>query len=172
MRRLDLDLKGPRSPAAGWILLGIALVALLDLGASWKQLDDEIASAESRGAGSRSRGGAQLAQRGRGEGSAGAFRDADQVARSLNLPWDKLFRSVEEATDEGVALLALQPDPQKREISISGEAKDYAAILAFVTRLDKRQSLHDVHLVKHEVREDDPQRPTFFSIVASWEAGT
>ncbi|HEX4944874.1 MAG TPA: PilN domain-containing protein [Usitatibacteraceae bacterium] len=173
MKRLRLDLAGPRGSSAGWILLGLALVALADLGASWRQLDEEIAAAEQQAARPRARVGEHTARGARGgEGAAGDLRDADRIARSLSLPWEALFRSVEEATDEQVALLALQPDPQKHELSISGEAKDYAAILAFVARLDKRQALRNVHLVRHELREDDPQQPMYFNIVANWESGS
>jgi hypothetical protein len=170
VNRLDLDLR-PTRPAsrAGWIVLGLALVALLDLGATLRQMDGELTAAQ-RGGAARGRAATGLAQG--GKAGAEALGEADRIARSLTLPWDTLFRSVEEATDDRVALLALQPDPQKRELTISGEAKDYAAILAFVERLDGREALRDVHLVKHEIREDDPQRPTYFNIVASWKAGT
>lgn len=168
MRRMDLDFGERRGPAAGWILLGVALVLLLDLGATWRMLDAQVATAEERAARPARAGGKRVEA---GEAAAVALRDADRVARHLMLPWDGLFRALEETADERVALLALQPDPQKRELAISGEARDYEAILAFVTRLDARESLRDVHLVRHELREDDPQRPLFFSIVASWEAG-
>lgn len=167
MRRLDLDLTGSRGPRFGWILLGLALVVLADLGATWNELDAELAEAGERASRPRS-GGTYPASR-EGRESPGALREADRIAGALTLPWDSLFRSVEEASDEHVALLVLQPDPGKRELGISGEAKDYDAILAFVTRLDRREGLRNVHLVKHEVREDDPQRPLFFSIVAGWE---
>lgn len=167
MKRIDLDFAARPGPSAGWILLGVALVALLDTGASYRHLEAQIAEAEQRAVAPRARAGGHGAET--GEAAAAALRDAEKVARTLMLPWDSLFRSVEETTDDGVALLALQPDPQKRELNITGEAKDYDAILAFVTRLDKRGSLRDVHLVRHELREDDPQRPLYFSIIAEWE---
>lgn len=164
MRRLDLDLAPRRGRTAGWVLLGLALVALLDLGSAWHRLAGEIDAAGRGGDGS-----SVLRAEAAGEATEAMLREAEHVARSLTLPWDPLFTSLEEAADEGVALLALQPDPQKRQIAISGEARDYAAILAFVARLDARRTLRDVHLVRHELREDHPQRPTSFSIVASWE---
>ena len=167
MKALDLDFARPRTWSAGWVLLGLALFAVSDAGLSYRRLGDEAAAAQARLA----RHGVRALDVARGGPPAdGALRHADRVARSLLLPWDSLFSTLEQATDDRVALLALQPDARKGEISISGEAKNYDAVLAFVTRLDSRKTLRDVHLVRHEVREDDPQHPMSFGIVASWEA--
>lgn len=168
MKRLELDFARPRRSRAGWVLLGLSIFAVLDAGLSYRQLTSEAAAVEARMA--RQAGRASTEGSARAEKDDGALREADRVARTLLLPWDSLFATVEQASDERVALLALQPDARKREISISGEAKDYDAVLAFVTRLDSRKTLRDVHLVRHEVREDDPRHPTYFSILASWEA--
>lgn len=162
MRRLDLDLLPSRGPVWGWLLLGLAVAAVADLGASWKSAEDE---AQARTVRARP----EVAAKGDRE-SPEALRDAERVARSLTLPWDDLFRNVEEASDERVALLALQPDAGKREVAIAGEAKDYESLLAFVARLDRREGLRHVHLVRHEMREDDPQRPLAFTLVAGWES--
>lgn len=162
MRRLDLDLVPSRGPVWGWILLGLAVVAVADLGASWKSASTQAQAWAVRASP------AEAAEEG-GE-SPEALRDAERVARSLTLPWDDLFRDVEESSDERVALLALQPDAGKREVAIAGEAKDYEALLAFVARLDRREGLRHVHLVRHEMREDDPQRPLAFTLLAGWES--
>lgn len=168
MRALDLDFARPRTSPAGWVLLGLALFVAVDTGLAYRRLGHEAAAVEAR----LERHGAHMPGRiARTEKDDVALREADRVARNLMLPWESLFRSLEQATDERVALLALQPDARKREISISGEAKDYDAVLAFVTRLDARAGLRDVHLVRHELREDDPQHPMYFSILASWEEG-
>lgn len=165
MKALDLDFARTRATPAGWVLLGLATFVAVDTGMSYRQLASQVAAVEAR----LDRHGGHGSRLARSEKDETALRDADRVARSLMLPWDSLFRSLEQATDERVALLALQPDARKREISISGEAKDYDAVLAFVTRLDQREGLRDVHLVRHELREDDPQHPMYFSILASWE---
>jgi Tfp pilus assembly protein PilN len=168
MKALDLDLARSRSPRAGWVLLGLALFAVFDAGLSYRQLSNDAAVAQRQLA---RHSGRTPTSATRAEKADEALHEADRVARSLMRPWDSLFRTLEQATDERVALLALQPDARKGEISISGEAKDYDAVLAFVTRLDERKTLRDVHLVRHEVREDDPQHPMYFSILANWEEG-
>ena len=163
MKRLDLDFAASRRADAGWVVLGLALFIAFDAGMAYRDLALEAATLEAR---------PRRAPRAPGvpaESMDAALREADGVARALLLPWDSLFRTLEQSADERVALLALQPDARKREIAITGEARDYDAVLAFVTRLESRHTLRDVHLVRHELREDDPQRPLAFSILASWE---
>lgn len=108
-----------------------------------------------------------------GPGAAGA--DRGQLARAasiideLSLPWDRLFSAIEAASLDRVALLAVQPDRDRRRVTLTAEAKDYADVLTYVARLKARSdTLTDVVLVSHEVRGDHPQRPVLFSVSAGW----
>jgi hypothetical protein len=69
--------------------------------------------------------------------------------------------------NDKVALLAIQPDSRTGTVVISGEGEDYAAVLAYVSALDRAPTLSRVHLVQHELRQDDKQRLAF-SIAATW----
>src|SRR3954465_9828562 len=91
----------------------------------------------------------------------------DTVER-LALPWPKLFAALEAAASDQVALLAIEPDTKSGTVKISGDSKDYLAALGYVLNLSQADTLSHVQLVRHEVRQNDPQRPVSFSISAAW----
>lgn len=166
MKPLDLDLiPRRRVRLAVWLMLLVGAVLSLDGLSRAAELRDRLDQA------------AQPLQPGRLSAAAQARLDpalarellaAEQVVQRLALPWDDLFRTVESAAYERVALLAIEPDVRKRELSITGEAHDFLAMLTYVARLSEPGPLTDVHLVRHEVRADDPRRPLNFTIAASW----
>ena len=47
---------------------------------------------------------------------------------------------------------------------------DVAALLAYIDELERDPSLARVHLLNHQVREDAPERPTQFTVSATWKA--
>lgn len=96
------------------------------------------------------------------------LKDANQLIGRLSMPWSSLFQALEKAHSAEVALLTLQPDAQRRVLQVTGEAKAYAEVLSYVSRLRNDAQLTSVHLVSTEVREDDPHRPILFSVAASW----
>ncbi len=96
------------------------------------------------------------------------MQKANLVMSEIDLPWEALFDSVEHASSEDVALLSFQPNPAGRTLRIGGEAKDIPAMLAFVSALEREAALKDVHLLRYEVKRDDPQQPVVFLLTASW----
>jgi len=98
---------------------------------------------------------------------ADEIRDANVVIERMNVPWDALFRELEAAADETVALLAIQPDPASRQVRIAGEARKLEAVLGYVERLEARDGLANVFLLAHETR-DAPPRPVAFTLTAQW----
>ena len=97
------------------------------------------------------------------------IEEAAGVLAQLKTPWSALFRSIEAAHGDEVALLSLQPDIARRSLSIVGEAKEYGDALAYVARLRNEAKLANAHLVGNEVKEDDPQRPVLFTVSANWK---
>jgi Tfp pilus assembly protein PilN len=91
----------------------------------------------------------------------------DTVER-LGLPWSKLFAALEAAANDQVALLAIEPDTKNGTVKITGDSKDYLAALGYVLNLSQADALSNVQLVRHEVKQNDPQRPVAFSISAAW----
>lgn len=171
MRRLELDFHRirPASPWAGWLLLAIAVAFIAELGLSYLSARDALAQKQQRlaelgqPAGIADRTGARSQRI-----SAEEIAFAGETIQRLSMPWDNLFTALESTASADVALLAIDPDPASGTVVISGEARDYLAALSYVLELRRARTLSHVHLLKHELRQHDPQRPVAFSISASW----
>ena len=96
---------------------------------------------------------------------------ARQRADFLLLPWNDLFASLEFAAMGQVALLAIEPDVKTRQVRLTAEARDEDALFEYLKRLDKAPQLQGVHLVRHEIREEDKRHPVRFTVLAFWKAG-
>lgn len=92
----------------------------------------------------------------------------DIVAR-LNLPWSEVFASIESATPATIALLELRPDPERHAVRGTAEARSSDDMLAYIAKLGQQPFFSSVLLSKHEVNEQDPNKPLRFQFVAEWE---
>jgi Tfp pilus assembly protein PilN len=88
----------------------------------------------------------------------------------LNLPWRALHDAVQSATPAAIALLALEPDAKRRSLRITAEAKSSDDMIAYVVRLRGQDGFGAVALVRHEINEQDPNRPIRFQVDAAWSA--
>jgi Tfp pilus assembly protein PilN len=91
-------------------------------------------------------------------------RNAESVVRKLGLPWGMLIPLLEQASTPNVALLTLEPDAEQRVLRLTGEARDRDAMFEYVRRLSAAEGLEDVHLVSHQVQQEDPRHPVQFSV--------
>lgn len=91
------------------------------------------------------------------------------VAHALTTPWDALFSAIEKSSLPDVALLNLEPNPQKGQVTIGGEAKNLHAVLDYVKQLEQQAVLSQVYLQKHSVDQMNASKPVSFSILASWQ---
>lgn len=99
------------------------------------------------------------------EAQAQAVNDA---VMQLNLPWRDLVEAVRSATPANVALLALEPDAKRRTLRITAEARNSDDMLAYVAKMEEQGWFGAVALVRHEVAEQEPNRPLRFQISAQW----
>ena len=99
-------------------------------------------------------------------------RQANLVLRQLRMPWNDLFRAVEDSAGKDVALLGLEPDTRNGTVKITGEAKHLDAVLDFVKELGSHEVFSSVFLQNHQVQQKDPQRPLRFSLLAAWKVDT
>jgi len=125
----------------------------------------------------------ELARLARGAGGAGGEPKVDfdrlrarivlanQVVRKKTVPWDGLFRDIENASDDKIGLLAVQPDAATGVVRITGEARDAAALTDYITRLEAQPSLQNVHLAEHEIKLNQGHPVVRFNLNATW-AGT
>lgn len=155
----------PRAKWVGWALLGIALLLVIDVSARkdeaveqlavWKSPQKQVASADARTT---------------GPTTEDQMQQALLVVEQLALPWSPFLNAIERAHTEAVALIAVQPDAQRRSVTIIGEAKGYDDVLVYVARLREEARLKNVYLVGNEVIEDQPQRPVAFTVSADWRS--
>jgi Tfp pilus assembly protein PilN len=86
----------------------------------------------------------------------------------LNLPWRALHDALQAGTPANIALLALEPDAKKSSLRITAEAKSSDDMIAYVEQLQKADWFTTVTLARHEINEQDPNRPIRFQIDALW----
>jgi len=96
------------------------------------------------------------------------IKNANDVLHHLSVPWDELFKAVESSSGSHVTLLALEPDFDKKQVKISGEADSYKTIMKYITELEGHDVLGAVYLQNHDIRQDDPDKPVRFSLLANW----
>jgi hypothetical protein len=82
--------------------------------------------------------------------------------------WDHLFQALETAANADVSLLAFEPSPQQRSVRLDGEARDLAALLDYLRRIDSAGPFVRVRLQSHQALRDDPQHPVRFTVIAEW----
>ena len=97
-------------------------------------------------------------------------KSAQAVVRQLALPWAELIDSLERSAMREVSVLHVQPDAQQRLMRVTAEARGEAQMLEYLRRVGAARSFAEVHLVSHQVREDDPLRPIQFSLQASFRS--
>ncbi|WP_322401443.1 PilN domain-containing protein [Massilia luteola] len=90
--------------------------------------------------------------------------------QQLNLPWRGLHDAVQAATPANIALLALEPDAKKSTVRITAEAKSSDDMIAYVEQLERIEWFTTVLLARHEINEQDPNRPIRFQVDAQWRA--
>lgn len=93
---------------------------------------------------------------------------ANAILDQLNLPWEMLFDSIEQAATEDIALLSLQPNFSNRSLRLSGEAKSMTELLDFVEALERELVFENVHLLSYKIKQESPQRPIIFLLNAEW----
>lgn len=93
---------------------------------------------------------------------------ANSILDQMNLPWEALFDSIEQAATEDIALLSLQPNVSNRTVRLSGEARSMTELLDFVEALERESVFENVHLLSYKIKQDNPHRPIVFLLHAVW----
>lgn len=170
MRALALDFKqAPRQwSALGLVVLVIGALALSYVANSERNLTGQIELAEARLDRLAKRGKIQPTQPVDSEQLQTDIRQANDILQQLSLPWDALFNAVEAKREQEIALLSIQPNVDKRVVRITGEAKNFEALLAYMRYLEASKTLHQVYLTSHEVRSQDAEKPVRFALSANW----
>lgn len=175
MSALILDYqRRPRAiPWHGVVLLALALIAVGLSGLHYLDLSNRAAKIEA-GVETMEKSLHARTQGGRSEGResrdvAAEIKHANEVLRQLSWPWEALFEAVESSGGKDVSLLGLEPNTEKRQVKISGEAKNIAAMLEYIERLETREVFGTVYLVTHQIQQQDPEKPVRFAVIAVWK---
>jgi len=166
--QLDFVVPRRRGRLVGLIVLSISLVLAGGLLFKYREAQQrlhELAASDALLSGARP---APIMSRERLEGE---MKSAQATVRQLALPWAQLIDSLERAAIKEVAVLHIQPDAQNRVLRVTAEARAEELMLQYLRRLGATGSFAEVHLVSHQVREDDPLRPIQFSVQASFRSG-
>jgi len=102
------------------------------------------------------------------EQSNSEIKMANDVMQKLALPWPALFSSLEEANSDDVALLGVEPDTKKGMVKVSGEAKNFETLFAYLRKVQASKSMTNVYLQHHQIQDTDPEKPIRFTLEASW----
>lgn len=86
----------------------------------------------------------------------------------LNLPWRDLLNAVEAGTPATIALLGIDPDARKHVVRGIAEAETSEGMIAYIEQLKRQPFFRDVLLTRHEINEQDPNRPLRFQFEAHW----
>lgn len=162
-----------RPAKASWVLLAAALAVAADVGFSFINARSEAAAKLEQLA----RLADKMPARDANAGSTNRTLSPEEFAAArdtivrLSMPWNNIFRTLEAARSDDVALLSIEPDARTGSVSLTAEAKSYPAALTYVAWLSHERTLRDVRLAKHEIRQSDPRRPVSFTVSANWRDG-
>jgi hypothetical protein len=171
MRRLDLNFQQqPDRPSsvAGWLLLIVGVVLLIEMGLSYGRLQHERAAINDEIRSSRLQVDTSRRETATPQFMEKDFDEARQIIKRLSSPWKEIFAGLESVNSKNVAILVIQPDMQTGLLRIEGEAKDYAAALTLVAQLRTTKPFSEVFLSHHEIKRDDPQHPVVFTVSMRW----
>lgn len=167
MRSLQFDFQRKPAPSAtGWLLLLAGVAGAAALGQFQFELDAQRADQAQRLARVQAPGGTTAISG--SEPDEAPVVAARQLLDRSRLPWDTLFTALEAATAGDVALLAITPDAQRRQVKIHAEARNLAAMLEFQRQLQQNPALAQVVLLDHTVMKDVPFTPVRFHLLAQW----
>lgn len=175
MREIDLDFQ-PRRPGALTIVLLVAGLLLgIDVWLDARALGEQLAEAE-LGLAQAKRRAERIETSRRDSQPENVFSAEENKALRLaidaiRVDWEGLYRAIDQAVGEDVALLAIRPSATGKAVQISGEARDMKAALAFVEAL-RGAPLAKVALLSHQIKQSDPQQPIIFEIAATWLTGS
>lgn len=169
MRGLGLDFAQPRprAPWWAWLLLLAGVVAAVWGGMAYRQAEQAAGAARSEWAA------LQSVTRGAPKVRRDPSRDADAANRAaarqvLERPWGDFLTALQQARPDDIALLALEADARRGQFSLTAEAPDYPAMIAYYGTLRDTAGLREVVLAQHGYREDGQARPVRFVLRGRW----
>lgn len=178
MQRLDIDFAAPslaralrRSGWPVWAMAAAGLALCLAAWLTWQQGADEraalleqIASADARAAARQTR----LVPQPRVWLADEQAIAVNAIIVQLNRPWAEMLDAVALAGTPSVGLLELSPDPKGHRVKGIAEARNPAAMTAYIERLKRQPVFDQAHLSRHEFADQDSSQPLRFEFELRW----
>jgi len=101
--------------------------------------------------------------------SAGEVTSTNAVIAQLSLPWNTLFKALEDSRNSSIALLGIEPNMKTHTVRIFGETKKLPNISQYLKQLQKQDVFYDVILSEHELTVAEGNSHVRFTITASWK---
>jgi Tfp pilus assembly protein PilN len=159
-----------RTPRQAWAMAWVLAMAAMPLafahaGLERRQREIDLLRAQAQG---RTQAPAPAAAAARPPVPEAQAAAVNAAVLQLNLPWRALYDAVQAGTPSNIALLALEPDARKSLLRITAEAKTSDDMIAYVEQLKKSEWFSGVLLSRHEINEQDANRPIRFQLDAQW----
>jgi Tfp pilus assembly protein PilN len=171
MPSLDIDFSRARPAPArtGLVLLGAGLLLLGASAYAFWQVSSAHAAARSAYAQATYR---PPVKKHRVTPPSPALQQAEKqnqaIRDELTVPWQSLLALVENSPVRQVALIGIDQEPGQRQLHITAEAKDTAAMLDYLHYLQQSSLLREALLNEHLVETRTPGTPVRFQITAIW----
>lgn len=160
-------------PAPAWGVMMLALGALafyfamtawLDQRDQLRALRDDLRAGDTRLA--RMRG--QVVERAGTAVPAAQLQEVNDAVRRLNVPWNRLFATVESLRGPDTALLAMEPNAKSGRLHLLAEAKNAEVMFALYERSLGHPQLRAAILKKLEPNDKEAIPVLRFSLEAGW----
>ncbi len=151
-------------PWGGWALLLLAAGVAAWQGLAWRELGDRVAAERQSLAKLLPASTVNTTAMTPEERQRHAAMES--LAAYLATPWEDLLGVFERHRASGVILRRLEPDAATGVVRLTGEAQDLAAMVSYLTELERQPALAQVTLAHHDRLKDSAGIE--FSINATW----
>jgi hypothetical protein len=95
---------------------------------------------------------------------------ARTLAGQLATPWSDLLSLLESNPGRDVTLSGFEPNSERAEMRITGQARNLERIVDYLRFLQKQPRVVRAMLVSHQVQAAEPGTPVRFQVQVNWRA--
>lgn len=161
------------NPALGFLLLLAGLLALGISAWDYRQQADEKINLQGRRDSLHQRTQRLHAADPIPAGMETQIKLANTAYALIQTPWEELFTALEAARDkrpDDIALLSVKADAAKRELILTGEARDFTALSAFTSALSATPVFQNISLANDKLSAGNPPIVVAFDLRLNWRA--
>lgn len=165
---LDFAHFRPRVAAPGWLLLVAGLAGAGWAGWRYQNVAAAEAAEQVRLAALTPRSTAKPTAKARAKTEAGQTSLAANRLL-LGADWGGLLDELEASRSKDIALLNVEVEAARRSLSLTAEARNHRAMLAYADALEALPDLDRVSIANHADQDRDGEKSVRFSLRAHWD---